>query len=75
MCSTILGNKMISTFSLLFSDLDARLHELGVLMRKADEIFEDAAKVLGYMVLIPCESFYKRMPDNQNCHRIGTFSP
>ena len=66
---------MTSTISLLFSDLDARLHELGILMRKADEIFEDAAKVLGYMVLIPCESFYKRMPNNQNCHPIGTFSP
>ena len=67
---------MISTtYFFTFSDLDARLHELGILMRKADEIFEDAAKVLGYMVLIPCESFYKRMPNNQNCHPIGTFSP
>ena len=31
-------------------------------MEKADEVFEDAAKVLGYMVLIPCETFYKRVP-------------
>ena len=46
---------------MFFLVLDAKLHEIGFLFRKADIVFEEATKILEYHELIPLEDLYARI--------------